>query len=256
MRLGAPRRRDTLTVAIASVLIAAGIAAASSAGAGVSSSYDLTGQWTTPGTSLTIKQAGRVLTWTGGPDNRAWIQTFKGTIRDDPVYGATFSGIFRQDEPGRLPPRYSGTMKAQIRDSCSFTFLSIVQAGQPTLTNISFRKTPCVVTTTPLARLNLILYKKRFVPDSSQRRSCPSELECVVRNGGVVSICNRDDFHHQPWVLQSGNSFGGHGKLVLKTGECYRRAFVNKGKQAIQVKIYDWIHSQERFIVTVLPAKR
>ncbi len=72
----------------------------------------------------------------------------------------------------------------------------------------------------------------------------------------MVSICNRDDFNHQPWVLQSGNSFGGQGKLVLKTGDCYRRAFVNKGKEAIQVKIYDWIHSQERFIVTVLPMRR
>ena len=122
-----------------------------------------------------------------------------------------FTGTFKQDEPGLLPPRYSGTMKAQI--NCSFTFLSIVQAGQRTVKNISFRKTPCVVTTKPLARLNLILYKKRFVADSSQARSCPSPFECVVRNGAM-------------------------------------------DKQAIQVKIYDWIHSQERFIVTVLPTKR
>lgn len=233
-----------------------GIAAVSSAGAGVSSSYNLTGHWTTPGTSLTLEQSGRVITWTGGPDNRAWIQTFKGTISDDPDYGPTFSGTFQQDEPGRLPPRYRGTMKAQIRDSCSFEFLSIVQAGQPTLSNIDFRKVPCVVTTKPLARLNLILYKKRFVADSRQASSCPSEFECVVRNGAVVSICNRDDFYHQPWALSSGNAFGGHGKVILKTGNCYQRRFVNNGRQAIQVKIYDRIHSQERFIVTVLPPTR
>jgi len=256
MMLGACRRPDRLTIAISALLIAVGIVAVSSAGAGVSSSYNLTGYWTTPGTSLTLKQSGRVLTWTGGPDNRAWIQTFKGTISDDPFYGPTFSGTFQQDEPGRLPPRYRGTMKAQIQDSCSFTFLSIVQTGQPTVRNIHFRKVPCDVTTRPLARLNLVLYKKRFVADSRQASSCPSEFECVVRNGAVVSICNRDDFYHQPWVLSAGNAFGGHGKVKLKTGDCYQRRFVNSDTQAIQVKIYDWIHSQERFIVTVLPGKR
>jgi hypothetical protein len=257
MRLGACRRPDRLTIAMAALLIAVGIAAGSSAGAGVSSSYNLAGHWTTPGTSLTLKQSGRVITWTGRPDNRAWIQTFKGTISDDPFYGPTFSGTFQQDEPGRLPPRYSGTMEAKIQDSCSFRFLSIVQAGQPTLTNITFRKVPCVVTTKPLARLNLILYKKRFVPDSSQTRSCPSPFECVVRNGAVVSICNRDDFNHSPFVLESGNKFGGpNGQVFLKPGNCYQRRFVNNDKQAIQVKIYDELHSQERFIVTVLPRKR
>jgi hypothetical protein len=152
------------------LLIAVGSAAVSSAGAGagVSSLHNLTGHWTTEGTSLTLKQSGRVITWTGGPDNRAWIQTFKGTISED-RYGPTFSGTFQQDEPGRLPPRYSGTMKARIRDSCNFEFLSIVQAGQPTLSDIHFNKVPCVVRTKPLSRLNLILYKKRFVPDSGRR---------------------------------------------------------------------------------------
>ncbi|MGH3064870.1 MAG: hypothetical protein ACRDOF_01080, partial [Gaiellaceae bacterium] len=87
-----------------------------------------------------------MITWTGGPNNRAWIQTFKGTITDDPHYGPTFSGTFRQDESGREPPRYHGTMKAQIQASCKFVFLSIVQAGQPTLSNIHFEKQPCDLT--------------------------------------------------------------------------------------------------------------
>jgi len=257
MKLGACRRPDRLTIAMGALLIAVGSAAVSSAGAGVSSLHNLTGHWTTEGTSLTLKQSGRVITWTGGPDNRAWIQTFKGTISED-RYGPIFSGTFQQDEPGRLPPRYSGTMKARIRDSCNFEFLSIVQAGQPTLSDIHFSKAPCVVTTKPLSRLNLILYKKRFVPDSRQRTSsCPSLFECVIRNGAVVSICNRDDFSHSPFALSSGNKFGGpNGSVFLKAGKCYQRRFVNNGKEAIQVKIYDELHSQERFIVTVLPRKR
>lgn len=257
MKRGACRQPDRLTIAAGALLIAVGIAAVSSAGAGVSSSHNLTGHWTTEGTSLTLKQVGRVITWTGGPDNRAWIQTFKGTISED-RYGPIFSGTFQQDEPGRLPPRYSGTMKARIRDSCNFEFLSIVQAGQPTLSDIHFNKVPCVVTTKPLARLNLILYKKRFVPDSKQRTSsCPSLFECVIRNGAVVSICNRDDFNHSPFVLSSANKFGGpNGRVFLKPGNCYQRPFVNNGTQAIQVKIYDEFHSQERFIVTVLRGKR
>lgn len=258
MKLGACRWPDGLAIAMGALLIAVGGAAVSSAGAGagVSSPHNLTGHWTTEGTSLTLKQSGRVITWTGGPDNRAWIQTFKGTISED-RYGPTFSGTFQQDEPGRLPPRYSGTMKARIRDSCNFEFLSIVQAGQPTLSDIHFNKVPCVVTTKPLSRLNLILYKKRFVPDSGQTSSCPSSFECVIRNGAVVSICNRDDFNHDPFALASGNRFGGpNGRVFLKPGNCYQRRFVNNGTQAIQVKIYDAIHSQERFIVTVLPRKR
>lgn len=108
---------------MAALLIGVGVAAASSAGAGVSSYHNLTGHWTTEGTSLTLKQSGRVITWTGRPDNRAWIQTFKGTISED-----------------------------------------------------------------------------RYGP--------------------------------------------------------YQRRFVNNGKEAIQVKIYDELHSQERFVVTVLPRKR
>ncbi len=68
MRLGACRRPGRLTIAMGALLIAVGVAALSSAGAGagVSSLHNLTGHWTTAGTSLTLKQSGRVITWTGG----------------------------------------------------------------------------------------------------------------------------------------------------------------------------------------------
>jgi hypothetical protein len=235
-------------LAVAFLVLSLGGAVASS-----TSFYNLAGHWTTPGTSLTLRQSGRTITWTGGPDNRAWIQTFKGTIGDDPTWGPIFSGAFRQDTPDHLPPRYHGTMRAQIEDSCHFKFLSIEQAGQPTLSNIRFTKVPCVVATKPLARLELILYKKRFVPLSSAA-SCPSPIECVVRNRATVRICNKDDFNHDPFVISSPNQFNaGRGKILLRRGQCFAKRFVNTGKEATQVKIYDRIHSQERFIVTVMP---
>ena len=242
-------------VAVAALLVVASLVV-SLTGAVASSTtyYNLAGRWATPGTSLTLGQRDRTIWWTGGPDNRAWIQTFTGKIGFDPTYGPSFSGDFRQDEPGRLPPRYHGTMEAKIDDSCHFTFLSIEQAGQPTLSHITFTKTPCVVTTKGLARLQLNLYKKRFVPNSASA-SCPSPFECVVRNRATVRICNHDDFNHDPFVLATGNRFGllPGSKLLLKRGQCFAKQFVNAGSEAIQVKIYDSIHSQERFIVTVLP---
>lgn len=246
------RRHRRLALA-ALLAVASLVASLTTAAASSTSFYNLAGQWTTPGTSLTLRQSGRTITWTGGPDNRAWIQTFKGTIGNDPTYGPSFSGDFRQDEPGRLPPRYQGTMRAKIDDSCHFTFRSIEQADQPTLSGISFTKVPCVVATKPLARLDLILYKKRFVP-LSNAASCPSLFECVVRNRATVRICNKDDFNHDPFVVTSPNQFdAGRGKILLKPGQCFAKRFVNTGRVAIQVKIYDRIHSQERFIVTVPP---
>jgi hypothetical protein len=108
--------------------------------AGRTVTYDLTGAWTDKArtTSLTLKQSGTTLTWRGGPNNRAWIQNFTGTLS-----GSGFSGTFRQDAPGVSPQRYHGTMTAVVIDSCHFRFTSIVQAGWPTLKDIEFEKLPC-----------------------------------------------------------------------------------------------------------------
>ena len=114
--------------------------------AGKTVSYDLTGAWTDKAgtTSLTLKQSGNALTWQGGPNNRAWIQNFSGTLN-----GSGFSGTFWQDAPGVSPQRYHGTMTAVVIDSCHFRFTSIVQAGMPTLTGIEFRKSPCTTVIAP-----------------------------------------------------------------------------------------------------------
>jgi len=128
MRRRSPRRLFLGAAAVASLALLLGGAQAASTAV-----YNLTGKWQTPGTHLTLTQTGRTLTWIGGPDNKAWIQTFKGAIVTDAEGGQGFRGEFWQDEPGHLPPRYHGTMKARIDDSCHFTFLSIVQEGQPTI---------------------------------------------------------------------------------------------------------------------------
>ena len=116
------------------------VGAVSGAGWAATPTYDLTGAWTDKGggTSLTLKQAGTTLTWQGGPNDRAWIQNFRGTLA-----GSAFSGTFVQDAPDVSPQRYRGTMTARIIDSCHFVFTSIVQAGWPTLRGIEFTKSPC-----------------------------------------------------------------------------------------------------------------
>ena len=75
-------------------LLLMGVVAGSGWAAGPT--YDLTGTWTDKGgtTSLTLQQAGNTLTWEGGPSNRAWIQSFSGTLG-----GSAFSGTFVQDAP-------------------------------------------------------------------------------------------------------------------------------------------------------------
>jgi hypothetical protein len=108
--------------------------------------YNLTGVWTSPspgdrgGTRIKLRQRGITLFWTGGPNDRAWIQTFEGKL-----HGATFSGEFKQDAPDISPPRYRGTMTAAVLDSCRFRFTSIVQEGMPTLSGIVFTKEHCTL---------------------------------------------------------------------------------------------------------------
>lgn len=125
------------------IVVAAAVLLPLTPAAGAPVPYNLTGAWSTPGTHLVLAQSGNTISWTGGPDNRAWIQTFKGTLASDPKLGTIFTGTFQQDEPGRSPPRYHGTMKAQVEDSCHFRFITIEQAGMPTIGNILFTKSPC-----------------------------------------------------------------------------------------------------------------
>lgn len=129
--------RRTLVILTLGLLL---VGAVSGAGWAAIPTYNLTGAWTDKGggTSLTLRQSGATLIWQGGPDNRAWIQNFRGTLA-----GSTFSGTFVQDAPGVSPQRYRGTMTARIVDSCHFVFTSIVQAGWPTLRGIEFSKSPC-----------------------------------------------------------------------------------------------------------------
>jgi hypothetical protein len=127
-------------------LLLAGALSGAGSAAAATPSFNLTGNWSDgEGTSLTLTQSGTTLTWKGGPDSRAWIQEFTGTLQ-----GAAFSGSFRQDAPGVTPQRYHGTMTAEVLDDCHFRFTSIVQAGMPTLSGIEFTRIPCAVAPTAL----------------------------------------------------------------------------------------------------------
>ena len=114
----------------------------------------------------------------------------------------------------------------------------------------------------PAASLSLSLRDKKFhVADknlpSCSARSGESGLTCTARNSAVLTLCNRDESNHMPYSLIKPNRFGGPaGRLVIAPGKCMRQRLVNPTKQPLIVKIYDEIHSQERLLITVLPAAR
>ena len=110
--------------------------------------------------------------------------------------------------------------------------------------------------------LSISLYIHRFWVAEKNLSSCSgpfgeSALSCTVRHGALVSICNKDGYHHRPLSFNRHNRFGGPGKhLVLKPGQCFKKRFVNPTKEPMTVKIYDEIHSQERMMITVMPQPR
>jgi len=221
-------------------------------GSAASRFANLTGTWTNPigvGTTIAITQSGSTIKWTGGPDNHAWIQTFEGTL-----VGASFSGEFFQDAPGVTPPRYHGTIDATVLDSCHIKLLRVVQAGQATVSNVTFTKQGCTTSAPAATRLTLGLYHRQFVLPTNT--SCPA-TGCVVADGAVVTFCNRDEVNYSPFTFSAGNRFGPPyaGQKLLHPGKCTQHRFVNPGSTPIEVKIYDAIHSQMRTIVTVMPKR-
>ena len=87
------------------------------------------------------------------------------------------------------------------------------------------------------------LRNKRFVP-----------LEATVKDGDSVMFCNRDPFFHSPFSYSKHNQFGSPKGVRLAPGQCFTHIARNPTKQKIAVRIFDEIHSQEKFTLNVLPA--
>jgi hypothetical protein len=132
------RRRNTAIVIF--LLLAGG---AGLVGPGASLAYNLTGRWHSPlpaeggGTTLELMQTGNTVTWQGGPDDRAWLQEFTGSLS-----GGVFSGEFSQHAPGQSQ-LYRGSLSAQVIGECEFKTLHALQVGQPDAGGATFTKTPC-----------------------------------------------------------------------------------------------------------------
>ncbi|HVC88804.1 MAG TPA: hypothetical protein VNC40_15450 [Gaiellaceae bacterium] len=75
--------------------------------------------------------------------------------------------------------------------------------------------------------------------------------------GAVISICNRAASNYSPFTFAAGNRFGPPygGQKLLHPGQCMQHRFVNAGSLPIQVKIFDALRSQMRFIVAVMPKR-
>jgi hypothetical protein len=116
--------------------------------------------------------------------------------------------------------------------------------------------TPGVAGPRPARSLGASLRNHRFVMAEGSVASCSarsgaSSLECTVRNRAVITLCNRDEYNHQPFILEKPNRFG---PVVLRPGKCLKHRFVNPSKKPLVTRIYDAIHSQERLTVIVMPA--
>ena len=120
--------------------------------------------------------------------------------------------------------------------------------------------TPGVAAPKPAGKLSMSLSRHRFVAAPKNVASCngpsgQSSLECTVRHGAVLTLCNRDEYNHRPFSFTRFNVFGGpSAPVILRPGKCFKHRLLNPTKKPVVVKIYDEIHSQERFAVIVLPA--
>jgi hypothetical protein len=112
-------------------------------GPGASLAYNLTGRWYSPlppernGTTVELTQSGNTIRWSGGPNDRAWLQEFNGSLN-----GNVFSGEFSQHAPGEAQI-YRGSLSAQVINECEFRTLHVVQPGQADAGGATFTKTPC-----------------------------------------------------------------------------------------------------------------
>lgn len=94
------------------------------------------------------------------------------------------------------------------------------------------------LTGTRRARVALILRNKTYVP-----------FEAELRNGGTLRICNRDQFHHNPFSYTKHNRF----EAKLLPGQCLERKLRNPTGKLLCVGLFDELHSNERAFVTVHP---
>ena len=53
--------------------------------------------------------------------------------------------------------------------------------------------------------------------------------------------------------LNRDNVFGLKPPVIIKPGQCFSRRIRNSFQETVRVKLYDPLHSQERFTLVVLP---
>lgn len=85
--------------------------------------------------------------------------------------------------------------------------------------------------------LTIVSFKNRYKPRTA-----------AIADGGLMTICNKNDWSIEPFAFGS-NRF----HVKLKKGSCFSKRMVNPTADALQVKIYDALHSQARMVLTVLP---
>src|SRR6185503_3124022 len=72
----------------------------------------------------------------------------------------------------------------------------------------------------------------------------------TIAAGDVLNICNRDPFFHKPFSVSPHNRFS----VQLKPTECFTYTVRNPTDKSIPFKLFDDIHTYEKWSFTVSPA--
>jgi hypothetical protein len=104
----------------------------------------------------------------------------------------------------------------------------------------------------PGPRLGVSTFNKHFVATPASARFCFLSSACYVRSGAIVTFCNHQVFPEHLYSQARPNKFNSG---TIKSGRCFRRRFVNMGKQLFVVRIYSELHPNMRFLLWVAPGR-
>lgn len=183
-----------------------------------------TGTWKTDFGTVRLVQDGETVTGTVSPG---------GARLEAKASGLELKGVWK---PAPAAEKSSGSFGAALREDGR----SLTAGWVDTNGDWGGKRTTALPA--PLRSLEMILFKKRYVPHTA-----------YVADGARIKICNRDDFNHKPLSLSSVGKLDG---VFLRSGQCTSLVVRNKDRALRLLKLYDGIHSQERAVIVVRPAGR
>ena len=188
------------------------------------------GTWRTEWGTIKLVQDDHVVEGTYTPGNGK-IEAFD--------IGLTLKGRW-SDVPTYKPPNDSGEFEVLLDDGLR-SFSGRWRYGSSGEWNEGWNGKRMSAPPAPLRALDVILYKKTYVPSTS-----------YVAHGARVRICNRDPFRHHPFTW---DKLTRPKAAVLAEEECMSLVALNPTKRVREIRFYDSLHSNERMVIVVQPRK-